>query len=462
MEGDNHEEPIQVVMFPSLGFGHIFPFVHLSNTLVAHGVNVTFLTLPSLVPRICPSLDPKIPILNYKLASVDGLPPDIECSNGSSQVVIDLLTRALDGTRPQIAKILAELSPQVVIFDSLHDWVPQVAELLGIKSIYFSVFNAITVASTALFGLTPHQRPSVRRLRLPPRRLLSMYLSVRPYEIRGMLYNNNDSSKAPSNFSRLVSCMARCDAVAVRSMYEIEAASIEYLSSQCRKPVVPTGMFQPNAPAGDLDPKLAGWLNKFPKATVVYCTLGSESYLSVKQMRELVAGLDMIGFPFLAVLNVPADAPKAQKNEFEAEICGEKAGGIGMVRSGWVNQQLILRHPAVGCSINHSGLITVMEAVWGGCQLVLLPLKGDQFLITRLMVKGFGSAVKINRRVWDGWFTRKAVRKAVKTVMAEGSRKGMVVRANNAKLREIILQGGLQENYIKHMIIKLKELVASP
>ncbi|XP_031475470.2 UDP-glycosyltransferase 79A6-like [Nymphaea colorata] len=328
MEGDNHNQPLQVVMFPFLAFGHIFPFVHLSNALAANGVNVTVLTLPSLVPKIRLSLDPNIPILSNKLPPIDGLPSDV--------------------------------------YSTKCTW------------------HAL-------------QRPHLR-------------------------------------LSRLVSCMSRSDAIAVRSTYEVEAPSINYLSSQCRKPVLPTGVLLPKAPAGDLEPKLAKWLNKFPKGTVVFCSFGSESSLSVKQMKELVAGLEMTGFPFLAVLNTAADAPKAKKQELEAEI-GEKAGGRGMVSSGWVNQPLILRHPAVGCSINHGGWSSIVEAAEAGCQLVMLPVKGDQYPNTKLMVMQLRAAVKINRRAWDGWFTRKAVR----TVMVEGSKKGKVVSVRNQN--EEIIKG---------------------
>ncbi|XP_031475466.2 anthocyanidin-3-O-glucoside rhamnosyltransferase-like [Nymphaea colorata] len=461
LEGDNHDQPLQVVMFPFLAFGHIFPFVHLSNALAVNGVKVTFLTLPSLVPKIRLSLDSNVPILSYKLAPIDGLPSDVCTTNGCSEVLAELLRQAMDATRPQIAKILAKLSPQVVVFDAIQCWVPEVAELLGIKSVYFSIFNAITVASTILFGLTPHQKPSLWRLRLPPRELISVYLRVKPYEVRGMLSNAHGSGSEASNFSRLVSSVARSDAIAVRSTYEVEAPSIKYLSSQCRKPVLPTGVLLPKGPAGDLEPKLAEWLNKFPKGTVVFCSFGSESYLSVKQMKELVVGLEMTRFPFLAVLNTTADTPKVKKQELEAEI-GEKAGGRGMVCSGWVNQPLIMRHPAVGCSINHGGWSSIVEAAEGGCQLVMLPVKGDQYPNTKLMVMQLRAAVQINRRAWDGWFTRKAVRKAVRAVMVEGSKKGKVVRANNSKLREILQQEGLQEDYTKGFITMLTELVASP
>ncbi|KAF3780441.1 putative UDP-rhamnoserhamnosyltransferase 1 [Nymphaea thermarum] len=458
MEEDKNDQPLQVVMFPYLAFGHIFPFVHLSNALAANGVKVTFLTLPSIVPKIRHALDPNIPTLSYKLPPIDGLPSDVDTTACCSGVMGELLRQATDATRPQIAKILAKLSPQVIVFDYIQGWVPEVAELLGIKSVYFCVFHAISIASTILFGLTPHQRPSLWRLRMPPRELLSVCMSLKPYELRSLLYYAFRSSPAASHFNRLLSSMACCDAIAVRGTYEMEGPSIKYVSSQYRKPVLPTGVLLPKAPAGDIEPKLDEWLNKFPEGTVVFCSFGSEAHMSVKQMKELVAGLEMTGFPFLAVLNIP---PHAKKQEWEAEI-GEKAGGRGMVCSGWVNQPLIMRHSAVGCCINHGGVSSILEAVEGGCQLVMLPLRADQFLSTKLMVTQLGAAVKINRRAWDGWFTRKAVRKAVRTVMVDGSKKGTVVRANVAKLRENLQQQELQEDYTKGFITMLKELVASP
>ncbi|KAF3780440.1 hypothetical protein EJ110_NYTH39230 [Nymphaea thermarum] len=135
MEGDNHDQPLQVVMFPSLAFGHIFPFVHLSNALAANGVKVTFLTLPSIVPKIRLALDPNIPILNYKLPHIDGLPSDVDTTASCSEGLVELLRQATHATWPQITKILAKLSPQVVVFDFVQGWVPEVVELsVGLSS----------------------------------------------------------------------------------------------------------------------------------------------------------------------------------------------------------------------------------------------------------------------------------------------------------------------------------------
>ncbi|KAF3777460.1 Anthocyanidin 3-O-glucosyltransferase [Nymphaea thermarum] len=78
-----------------------------------------------------------------------------------------------------------------------------------------------------------------------------------------------------------------------------------------------------------------------------------ESYLSGKHMKELAVGLEMSRFPFLALLNTLADVLKAKRQELEAEIFGDKAEGRGIVHSGWVNQQLMLRH-SVGLFLSNS------------------------------------------------------------------------------------------------------------
>ncbi|XVF40401.1 hypothetical protein PTKIN_Ptkin01aG0110700 [Pterospermum kingtungense] len=63
----------------------------------------------------------------------------------------------------------------------------------------------------------------------------------------------------------------------------------------------------------------------------------------------------------------------------------ERVKGRGFIQGGWVPQQLILRHPSVGCFVTHCGSGSLAEAMVTDCQLVLLPHIGDQIINARLM-----------------------------------------------------------------------------
>lgn len=49
--GDS-DEALHVVMFPYFAFGHISPFVQLSNRLCVHGIKVSFFSAPTNISRI--------------------------------------------------------------------------------------------------------------------------------------------------------------------------------------------------------------------------------------------------------------------------------------------------------------------------------------------------------------------------------------------------------------------------
>ncbi|KAK9180651.1 hypothetical protein WN944_023784 [Citrus x changshan-huyou] len=77
------------------------------------------------------------------------------------------------------------------------------------------------------------------------------------------------------------------------------------------------------------------------------------------------------------------------------------------------------------------GFSSVTEAVISDRQLVLLPLKGDQFLNSKLAAGDLKAEVEVNRRDHDGHFGTEDIFKAVKTVMVDANEEpGASIRAN--------------------------------
>ncbi|KAK0579979.1 hypothetical protein LWI29_034427 [Acer saccharum] len=94
----------------------------------------------------------------------------------------------------------------------------------------------------------------------------------------------------------------------------------------------------------------------------------------------------------------------------------------------WVQQQLILNHPSVGCFVTHCGSSSLSEAMMTECQLVLLPNVGDQIINARLMGGDLKVEVEVEKGEEDGLFTKEGVCRAVMTVMDENSEVGKQVR----------------------------------
>ncbi|KAG9157737.1 hypothetical protein Leryth_017832 [Lithospermum erythrorhizon] len=85
-------------MFPFFAFGHISPFVQLSKKLSSNGVKISFFSAQGNVDRI------------------------------------------------KTMTLLSELKPHFVIFDFAQDWLPRLASELGIKTLFYSVFIALSTA----------------------------------------------------------------------------------------------------------------------------------------------------------------------------------------------------------------------------------------------------------------------------------------------------------------------------
>ncbi|TXG53091.1 hypothetical protein EZV62_022260 [Acer yangbiense] len=154
--------------------------------------------------------------------------------------------------------------------------------------------------------------------------------------------------------------------------------------------------------------------------SVIFCTFGSETFLSNDQIKELALGLELRGLPFFPVLNFPAKAD-AQTELDRALPDGfmERVKNKGVVHTGWVQQQLILAHSSVGCYVFHSGYSSIIEGLINDCQLVLLSFKGDQFLNSKLVSGDMRAGVEVNRREDNGHFRKEDIMEAVKTVMVD-------------------------------------------
>lgn len=81
------------------------------------------------------------------------------------------------------------------------------------------------------------------------------------------------------------------------------------------------------------------------------------------------------------------------------------------------------------------------------CQLVLLPHAGAQFFNARIMSNNLMVGVEIEKGE-DGLFTKESVCKAVRTVMEDDNEVGREVKANHAKLRDLLSSEYLESSYI--------------
>lgn len=218
----------------------------------------------------------------------------------------------------------------------------------------------------------------------------------------------------------------------------------------------------PILPVGPLESFKVGqatnlpWLDNQPAKSVLFISFGSRTALSKDQLRELGTGLEKAGRRFLWILK-GSEVDKQDKEEIE-DILGEsfleRTKKKGLVIKGWVNQDQILAHPAIGGFLSHCGWNSVMEAARLGVPILAWPQHGDQ-RVNAQVVENAGLGL------WArDWFWEKMLVKGEE--IAEKIRKIMqgenLVKASEVgeKARQAYGIGGSSEKVIQGTIEALK------
>ncbi|CAN0897972.1 Anthocyanidin-3-O-glucoside rhamnosyltransferase [Linum grandiflorum] len=468
-ESSSPAEELHVVMFPWFAFGHISPFIQLANKLSLHGkVRISFFSAPGNIPRISNSLlsSPTTQIIPLPIPPVEGLPPGLDSTAELPPQLADLLKIALDLMQPQVKELLIQLKPDFVFFDHYQHWLPGLGSELGIKTLSFTVFSAVSTGYlTVPARIEGGKIPTVEDMKRPPKGYPETSVNqMKTFQARDFTYVYKKFKGGLSIADRVLNCRYAATALVFKSCNEIEGPYLDYLRTQFAKPILSCGPLVPEPPTGKLADKWANWLGQFPTGSVTFCSFGSETFLTDEQIEELAFGLENTELPFFLVLNFPAQLDS--QTELDRALPKgflERVKDRGVVHTGWVQQPLILAHSSVGCYLNHSGYGSLIEGLITDCQLVLLPLKGDQYLNAKLITGDMQAGIEVDRRDEDGYFGRDDVTRAVKTIMAGDADKEPVksIRENHGKWRKFLSDDEAQNKYAKELVAQLKAMKMS-
>jgi hypothetical protein len=450
---------LHIAMYPWFAIGHLTPFLHLSNKLAEKGHTISFFIATNTQPKIKPfNLHPdRITFVPITVPPVEGLPPDTETTSDVPPTLYPHIMTAMDRTENHIDLLLRDLKPDIVFFDFAY-WVPKLTRKLGIKSIHYCVSSTAAVGYIRAPARQRSGYHSEAELMQAPSGFPDSSIVLHAHEAR--FFAAFAKLKFGSDvlfLDRVSTSSDQADALGFWACREIEGPCIDYLVSQFEKPVLVSGPILVDPPASSLEEKWVEWLGHFKAGSVIYCALGSECKFTIDQFQELVLGLELCGWPFLAALKPPIGAESVE--EALPEGFEERIKGKGIVHGGWVQQRLILGHPSIGCFVTHCGSSSLLEALRSRCQLVMLPHMIDQMITARRMANNLKVGVEIEKGEEDGLFTKGSVSKAVRSVMEVDSEVGRLVRANHGKLRDLLLSEDLQSSYIDSFSQKLKDLV---
>ncbi|CAK9181877.1 unnamed protein product [Ilex paraguariensis] len=454
------DKTFHIVMYPWFAMGHLTAFVHISNKLAERGHIISFF-IPTKTQsklqhfNLHPDLITFIPVT---VPAVDGLPLGAETTADVPYPLQSFLMTAMDLTQLNFEASLVKLKPHFVFFDLTH-WIPPLTRRLRIKCVHLLTVSPATVG----YLLSPAREFTGKQLTEadfmePPAGFPPSSIKLHKHEARGITgFILKEYGKGISFRERFMIGSTNADAIGFKTCKEMEGPYCDYLENQFNKPVILAGPALPEPPISTLEERWAKWMEQFKSKTVIFCAFGSECVLQKEQFQELVLGFELIGLPFFAALKPPIGietVESALPKGFQ-----ERVQGRGVVHGGWVQQQLLLGHPSVGCFVTHCGSGSLTEGMVNECQLVLVPHVGDQIINARVMGGYLKVGVEVERGEEDGLFTKDSVCKAIRSVMEVDSEVGKEVKANHAKWREFLLSEGLESSYIDGFVQKLGGLL---
>ncbi|KAF5183047.1 Udp-glycosyltransferase 91c1 [Thalictrum thalictroides] len=283
-------DPLHVVMFPWLAFGHMNPFFKLAIDLVKAGIRVSFISAPKNIQRL-PSIPSELELLlqfvEFQLPFVDSLPIGAEATVDITMDENQFLKKSYDLLETRFKKFITCQPLDWIIQDFAAYWAAEIAEQLRIPQIMFSVFSTAVIA---FFG--------------PP-------VSVGDH--RGALDNTRKSYNATQvdHISITVASLGAkvlqaCTAMVVRSCEEYEGNYLNVAKKIYLKPVIPNGLPPPLQLKKRDNHKIESsaevfkWLDHRKDKSVVYVGFGSEVKLDREQVYEIAhAQTNFVGIHFL-------------------------------------------------------------------------------------------------------------------------------------------------------------------
>ncbi|KAF4357118.1 hypothetical protein F8388_002323, partial [Cannabis sativa] len=251
---------LHIAVFPWLAQGHLLPFFQVSMFLVQKGHRVSFITTPKNHTRLPKNLIPSnlshlITFVDLPLPTVDGLPDGAESTADLPIHKVPFLKRAFDGLQPSLTKFLQDSGHDItwIVHDFACYWLPPLANRLGIKLVFFSIFNATSMA----FGLPPSKMASDYRSKPEDYTVVPNWWKDMPYEVAFKLHEIESHwdcmDSDVSDFQRIKEVVQGCHILLVRTCPEFEPESLSLLKTLHNKPVLPIGLLPPFEPREDGD-----------------------------------------------------------------------------------------------------------------------------------------------------------------------------------------------------------------
>ena len=198
------------------------------------------------------------------------------------------------------------------------------------------------------------------------------------------------------------------------------------------------------------DSTCLSWFDKQHVGSVIYVSFGSTSIFNQQQFDELALGLELIGLPFLWVI----------QSDITNEALSEFLDGIRKIIADygkivdWAPQEKVLAHPSTACFISHCGWNSTLEGISKGVPFLCWPYFTNQFqnksYVCDVWKVGLGLNPNENRI-----FTRHEINTKIKALLSDD-----VIKTKALKLKEMaknsVSEGGSSFKNFESFIEQIK------
>ncbi|KAJ0965310.1 hypothetical protein J5N97_026448 [Dioscorea zingiberensis] len=449
------DEPPHIALLPSAGMGHLTPLCQQAATLLGYGCKVSLIVFHPMVSSseshfITTFLSsfPSIHSIHLNITPLNAPGDPFFLQFESIRRSPHLLLPLLNSSSPRITSLIVDMT--------LASTFLPVISSAGISTYIFFTSSAAMLSLCAYFPTHINARKiSTCDMEIPGVGVIPK-VSIPP------LLHNPDHLFT-TQFIENSLAFQQASGILINTFDDLEPEALMALNNGVVVPGFPRVI--PVGPLKQLflkETSALAWLDAQPERSVVYVSFGSRTAMSVEQIRELGVGLERSGFRFLWVIKTKkVDKEEEQVLELE-EVLGEefmesiKAKGSMVVR-GWVEQEVILKHEAVGGFVSHCGWNSVMEAALYGVPVLAWPQHGDQKMNAGV-VKRSGLGMWVEEWSWGGEEKlvkgeeiAKRVKELMESTTVQSSAPRVAVKAMNA-----IAERGSSRKGLTEFIAKLK------
>ncbi|KAF8011326.1 hypothetical protein BT93_J1816 [Corymbia citriodora subsp. variegata] len=442
---------VHVALFPSSGMGHLTPFLRLAASLVANGVQVTFIaahpTVSLAESRALSSFFASFPQVSPKQLCL--LPFDESSSSTDDPFYrhYEVICRSCCLLPPLLSSMSPPLSALITDMSLISAVLP-VSRAIGLPNYVFFTSSAKMLTLFTSFHkiivakAMPGSRDHEDVIKIPNLEPIPVSWFPPP------LLEDEDNFLKNSLIQNGKS-MIDADGILINTFHGFEQDTLRALNDvkimSGLPPAIAIGLLPPANFEEPHSHPLA-WLGDQPTGSVIYVSFGSRTAILRDQIRELGDGLVRSRVRF--VWMVKSKKVDQEDTEDLEDVIGQdlmtatSGAANGLVVKRWLNQSEVLAHPAVGGFLSHCGWNSVTEAVWHGVPMLAWPQHGDQ-MINASLVKRAG--IGIWEESW-GWGEKDVVKgeeiaERVEEMMRDESLKARAARMKEAARMALGLDG---------------------